>query len=74
MMVTEMTHTLPTMVVGVNNEQELLEVIRRYRGLRTYPQAHEASQRHLHEVCVALARRGLVVGREAGSVWLWSVA
>ena len=70
-----MTETLPQVIVGMQNEQELIAAMQRYRGLRTFPAAHEASQRRLHETCVGLEQRGLVVGRkDGGSAWVWHVA
>lgn len=69
-----MTETLPMIVVGIKDERELLDAIRRYRRLRTYPHAHDSAQRTLHAACERLRDQGLVVGaQDGGSAVMWRV-
>lgn len=48
----------------VHSDEHLLNALRRYKQLRTYPTASDRGQLALHERMVALERRGLV--RQAG--------
>ncbi len=46
--------------VSVDDRSQLLQLVRRYKRIRTYPAARDAHQRSLHEHVVALSAAGSV--------------
>lgn len=60
--------------VTVENDEQLLSMLRQYKRLRTYPDARESGQRVLHSRLEILFARGAVkvVERDANSV-VWTV-
>ena len=59
--------------VTVDNDEQLVKLVKQYRRLTTYPEARDSHQRSLHERFVALAARGVVtlVRRDANTC-LWT--
>lgn len=60
-------------MVTVDNDEQLVKLVRQYKRLRTYPDARDTHQRDLHARFEALHARGLVqlLGRDANT-YLWS--
>ena len=56
----------------IHSDEHLLGVIRRFKGLRTYPAASDRGQRALHEKLLELAAKEIVVfDRRDGAAWCW---
>lgn len=67
--------TLPGTSLALRDTAHLLDIIGRARaGFRTYPTAPSPNQQKLHQLCVDLAAKGKVRGRDAGSAWYWEAA